>query len=333
MEQDTTPGDILTSSYQYGSGPLSLDREGERNERRIFLIGYPISWSVAPLLHSTLFRRKSLPWDYQLFERQNAADFLPALHQPDVQGCAITMPFKVSLLNQVDELTEEARIIGAINTVFLRSNAERRMRYIGTNTDCLGIRDAFLQCHPNVTRMSKGRPALIVGAGGACRAAIYALWKWLGTSKIYLVNRLDSEVATLMRSLSDVGFQGEVLHVSSVEQAQTVLAPKLIVGCIPDFPPKTAGEILAKDIVDAFLLSSEKGYLLEMCYHPVRTRLYAAGELAGWTMIDGIEATIWQGVAQNLLWSEEYATEAGIEEVRRVVREHITEVRDATSRK
>ena len=58
------------------------------------------------------------------------------------------MPHKITFTREVDELTEEGSVIGAINTIFMRKDHEGRTRYIGTNTDCIGVRDAFLQNCP-----------------------------------------------------------------------------------------------------------------------------------------------------------------------------------------
>lgn len=257
------------------------------------------------MVHKTLFEGVSLPWTYELHETQDESEFLPALKKSDVVGCAVTMPYKVRMMSAVDEVTEEGRMIGAINTVFLRKSSDGSVRYIGTNTDCVGVREAFAQNFPDALTKAAGKPAMVIGGGGACRAAVYALWKWLGASRIYMVNRLESEVTLIMDSFKAVGFTGELIHVSSVEQAASLETPVFVVGTVPDFPPKEPGEIMARSIVNHFLDRPEKGYILEMCYHPKpRTEFYNLGERAGWNMLYGTESMIWQGVAQQVLWSE-----------------------------
>lgn len=253
-------------------------------------------------------------------ETQDTSEFLPALKQDDIIGCAVTMPYKVSMMSVVDELTEEGRIIGAINTVFLRKVADESTKYIGTNTDCIGVREAFIQNCPGILEKSAGKPGLVIGGGGACRAAIYALWKWLGASKVYMVNRLESEVKLVMDSLKSAGFGGELVWVSSVEEANALEAPALIVGTVPDFPPKEEGEILARKISEAFLSKEQKGYILEMCYHPEpKTEFYHIAVKAGWNVLFGTESMIWQGVAQQVLWAEIPLEKFQMEETQKVV--------------
>lgn len=288
------------------------------------MFGYPIAHSMAPLLHATLFKGVSLPWAYTLLETQDASEFLPALKQQDVIGCAVTMPYKVSMMSAVDEVTDEGRIIGAINTVFLRKAADGSIRYIGTNTDCIGVREAFLQNFPDIVSKSTGKPGLVIGGGGACRAAIYALWKWMGVKNIYIVNRLETEVRAIIDSFKATDFSGELIWVSSVSQAAALEAPVLVVGTVPDFPPREEGEVLARKTVQAFLDKEKKGYILEMCYHPKpRTAFFNLGERAGWKMLYGTESMIWQGVAQQVLWTELPFGKFNLDEAARVITESL----------
>ncbi|KAJ5722020.1 NAD(P)-binding protein [Penicillium malachiteum] len=312
----------LKESYNYGSSYI-IPSSHEASKRQ-FLFGYPISHSMAPLLHTTLLRGVSIPWTYSLHETQDASEFLPVLKQADVVGCAVTMPYKVTMMSAVDEVTNEGRMIGAINTVFLRKAADGSTRYIGTNTDCIGVREAFLQNFPDIISESTGKPALVIGGGGACRAAIYALWRWMGVKSIYMVNRLESEVRDIIDSFKATAFDAELIWVSSVDQAVALEAPVLVVGTVPDFPPKEEGEILARDIVQTFLDKEEKGHILEMCYHPrPRTMFFELGDRAGWKMLYGTESMIWQGVAQQVLWTELSVEKFNLDEAVRVVTESL----------
>jgi quinate dehydrogenase len=170
------------------------------------------------------------------------------------------MPHKVTLVSAVDHVTEEGRLIGAINTVFVRKTASGTRTYIGTNTDCVGVREAFLQNFPDVRARAEGKAALVIGAGGASRAAVYALWKWLGARKIYIVNRLESEAAAMIASFREAdAFTGELVWVGSVEQARELETPVLVVGTVPDLVPMEEGEIVARDVVDCFLGGSRRG--------------------------------------------------------------------------
>lgn len=323
MSTSAQPEDILAASFKYGAS--SLTENSRAQPLRTFLFGYPISKSLAPLLHATLFKSVDLPWTYELHETQDASEFLPSLKEDDIVGCAVTMPYKLAMISAVDEVTEEGRMIGAINTVFLRKDPKTHStRYIGTNTDCVGVREAFLQNYPNILERSRGKPALLIGGGGASRAAIYSLWKWLGASKIYIVNRLDSEVEATMQAFAAAEFPGELVHVRSVEEAEALEGPVLVVSAVPDFPPREPGEILAREIVDKFLEKPGKGVALEMCYFPKpQTAIYECFKKANWDVVFGTEAMIWQGVAQQSLWAELPLGRFGMIEASKVIAEAI----------
>jgi quinate dehydrogenase len=300
---DPSKDDTLAISFLHGSSNLTSD--DHTRPLRTFLFGYPISHSLAPRLHAKLFKGLSLPWSYTLLESQQEDEFLPALHQSDVVGCAVTMPYKVKMISAVDALTDEARAIGAINTIFKRRRSDGSQVCIGTNTDTIGVREAFVQNVNGVVQDARGKPAMVIGGGGACRAAIYALWKWMGAQKIYLVNRLASEVDLIVEDFRKAEVNAKMIHVSSVQEAQSLETPFLVVGTVPDYPPKEEGEFVARDIIMHFLSRKDKGCILEMCYHPKpRTIFFTLGEQHGWRMIYGTEAMIWQGVAQQVLWAE-----------------------------
>ena len=78
------------------------------------------------------------------------------------------MPHKVAILEHLDALTPEGKLVGAVNTLFIREDASTGKRlYVGTNTDVVGIRDAFYQNISDPEARFYGRPGLVVGGGGA----------------------------------------------------------------------------------------------------------------------------------------------------------------------
>ena len=243
-------------------------------------------------------------WGQVLAETTDLAGFIRYLRSDaKSMGSGVTMPFKVAVIPYLDELEPAGQAVGAINTIFYRNDASGRRRFIGTNTDVLGIRDAFLN---NITTTSFiGRPGLVVGGGGTCRAAVYALRNLLGCSSVYIVNRDQTEVDAVINEYASKGAAHGLIHVASVEQAETLLPPGIVVSAVPDFAPKTTDEVVARDILQTFLRRGEIGSpLLEMCYHPSPdTAISRLANEAGWQVIGGVEAMIGQGLAQASLWT------------------------------
>lgn len=329
----------LHESFQYGSS--LFDSTSRSTPSKIPLLGYPLYQSLAPLVHNYLFAAKGLALQYHLLESTDPYDLLKILLSSESEssdgriGAAVTMPHKVAFMSLVDDVTPEARAIGAINTIFIRlDRTTGKRRHIGTNTDCIGIgksfttTPSFLEQHP----AGKERPALVVGGGGASRSAIYALHHLLGVSEIYLVSRLKSEtddITAWFTKTIDASFKAKLRPVHSLDEAKTLPTPYYVVGAVPDFPPKTEAEKMAQAITRELLgrqNEKTKGVVLEMCYHPnIRTSFYDFAEQNGWQVIPGTVAMIWQGVAQHILWTETELTSEGsvVEDLTKVVEDEI----------
>ncbi|KAK2627931.1 hypothetical protein QTJ16_002577 [Diplocarpon rosae] len=270
-----------------------------------YLFGHPIAHSLSPLLHQTVYDNLKLKWAQVPLDSTDIPNFLRLTKDPKFYGASVTMPHKVAIIPHLDEITQEGRDIGACNTIFFKEIDGKRVM-CGTNTDCYGVRDAFLQNLPAGASQDlyRGRPGLVIGGGGACRSAVYALQKWLGSSQIYIVNRDLTEVEAVLSDCKKAGFGDSLIHVKTVEEAKALAAPGAIVACIPNFPPKTPEEIEARNVIEVFLGKEEKGAILEMCYHPTPfTEIAELSRKLGWQVILGTEAMIYQGLEQDRLWT------------------------------
>jgi len=261
-----------------------------------------------------------------LYETRDLNEYLEYIKtDPKFLGSSVTMPYKVAIIPHLDELTPEGKAIGAINTLFLRTDGDGGRRYCGTNTDCIGIREAFVQNVPDSSIYS-GRPGLVVGGGGTSRAAVYALQNFLGCSPIYMINRDSREVKEVIDECTARGFGEDIIHVSTVSQAQQLEGPGSIVSAVPDFTPVTDEEKTARQVLAALLRSPEKGALLEMCYHPSpRTEIAGLAKELGWQVIVGTEAMIGQGLEQARLWTGLEIQKLQREAARAAVREAISQ--------
>ncbi|XRM46901.1 hypothetical protein ABZX51_009922 [Aspergillus tubingensis] len=315
---------MASSNNTQPEEPITIpqDRDGVA-----YLYGHPLLNSLSPPLHAAIYNHLGLNW-IQIplssvcgtsatypppYTRSPPIDtFLSSIRaNPKFVGSSVTMPWKVSIMPHLDDLTEDARQAGACNTIFLRDNADGSRSYVGTNTDCIGIREALVQNTANAAERFAGKPALVVGGGGTARSAIYVMRKWLGASKIYIVNRDASEVQAIMeedQQRNPSADKAPLIHVTDPEVAKTLESPAAIVSGIPNYPPKTVEEIRARNVLTALLGAKEdgkpKGVILEMCYHPVIwTEIAELADAAGWKVIVGSEALLWQGLEQAKLWT------------------------------
>jgi quinate dehydrogenase len=158
--------------------------------------------------------------------------FLSLTKDPKFCGASTTMPHKISILPYLSELTPEWEAIGACNTVYIKKTPAGTRMLRGANTDCYGVRDAFLH-NVEVRDRFKGKPGMVIGAGGSCRAAVYALMKWLGCSTVYIANRSSKNAEGLIADCKKGEFGDSLLHVKTVDQIKELGAPEAIVCCVP----------------------------------------------------------------------------------------------------
>lgn len=289
-------------------------------ERVSYLFGYPIAHSLSPLLHGTIYKALSLNYEQHLYESRSLPACLELTKSPKFFGASVTMPHKVAIIPHLDMLTPEAEAIGAVNTIFLRNSPSGERLLCGTNTDCIGIREAVLQNVDAATSANfKGKPGVVIGGGGTCRAAVYALKHFLGCSEVYLINRDPSEVAAVIAECESKGFGDGLKYISSLSEAEALSAAPVIISAIPDFAPKTQEEIDTRQIIEC-VMSKEKGAILEMCYHPSpETAIAQIAVAKGWQLIGGSEAMIWQGLEQDKTWLRQRVSTLPVEEVKKVI--------------
>lgn len=145
------------------------------------LIGFPLGHSFSKKYFTDKFRKEKIDGNYELFEIEHRSDipkFLATHHE--LRGFNVTIPYKVKVIDYLDELSEEARSIGAINTVKIDRNERGATRYIGHNTDWIAFKESLVPLlNPDI------KNALVLGTGGASKAIAYAL-KQLGIDTTFV---------------------------------------------------------------------------------------------------------------------------------------------------
>lgn len=159
------------------------------------IIGDPVEHSRSPTMHQAAFAHLGIDARYERWHTP-AAD-LPArvesLRAPHVWGASVTLPHKEAVLPLLDVLEPEAAHIGAVNTIYKREDGS----LVGANTDAPGLLDDLRESGGFVPA---GRGAVILGASGAARAAVYALAE-AGVSLLVVANRTLERAETLLADL------------------------------------------------------------------------------------------------------------------------------------
>jgi 3-dehydroquinate dehydratase/shikimate dehydrogenase len=261
-----TPGELL-GSYRFRSVTKATAIYG--------LVGSPLTHSASPAMHNTAFGSLGLDAVYLPFPAADADDFVAFGRALGVRGASVTIPFKVALLDRMDEVDAVARRIGAINTI-----REIDGRWTGGNTDA----SAFLRPLRDRVPLAGTRVA-VLGAGGAARAVVTALAGSDARVAVHARNRAQAEEVAITGS----GTVGP-------------LPPEpgswdLLVNCTPIgmFPSVDATPI------DAAALTGRCVY--DLVYNPPRTRLLREAAAAGCLTIGGLEMLVGQALEQFEWWT------------------------------
>lgn len=264
-----------------------------------YLVGIGVTHSIAPPMHEFIAQSLGHNWRFLAQECATVEDAMGLFRKPTFAGGVVTMPYKTSIMNHLDGVDGQCLKIGACNNVYRAKDGSLR----GANTDWRGIE----ACLTLASKEGTAKPAMIIGAGGASRAAVYALYEQLGCNPIYVVNRDENEVVTLLRDTKVYGLGLNIIYLHSVQQARTLDAkPFYIVGTVPDFEPQSSSEVEARNIlIDILSTAPAKGVLLDMCFKPRRTRTLKLGEKYGWRTMEGTGIIAHQIDEQYRLWCGE----------------------------
>ncbi len=161
--------------------------------RLVGLIGWPVEHSLSPCMHNAAFDKLGLNWCYvpMPVAPERLGDALRGLAALGFAGVNVTVPHKETVVAYLDEIAPEAQSIGAVNTIVLREG-----RAIGHNTDVYG----FLEALREKGFAPQGRRAVVLGAGGAARAVVYALAS--RGSQVVVLNRSAERAGSLVEALS-----------------------------------------------------------------------------------------------------------------------------------
>jgi shikimate dehydrogenase len=245
--------------------------------KRFCVIGYPINHSKSPSLHEAGFQEMGIEAEFEAVQvkAEDLEDWMKN-EFPKYDGVAVTIPHKEKIRQFVDEETPAAKSIGAINTLY-RENG----KVIGTNTDCMGA----LKAIQSELLDLKEKNVLILGAGGASRAVIFALKT--AEANVVILNRTLEKAAQLADEF-EVNFIEE-LGVSEVDHLDLIVNATSV------------GLKAWNTPLDAKFLSPHQ-VVFDMVYDPLETRLLAEADEVGCRTITGDKMLVFQAIEQFKLW-------------------------------
>ena len=247
------------------------------------IIGWPVDHSLSPALHNAAFAAAGLDWVYVPLPVAPGAlsEALNGLVAAGFSGANVTMPHKTEAAERAHDLSEDARRLGAVNTVVIEDG-----RLHGHNTDVGGF-ERFLRRDAGFD--PAGRSVLLYGAGGAARAAALAVMR-AGAASVIVAVREPARAVDLRGALADLPGDLEILP---LEDAPGVQAD-LIVNATP---VGIAGDVLPLPSLGPSTL------VVDLLYHPATTPLLAEAHAAGASAFGGLGLLLQQAALSFELWT------------------------------
>lgn len=245
------------------------------------LFGSPVSHSGSPVMYNSAFKALGLDYVYVAIDiGNNIKEAISAARLFNMKGFNLTMPCKSEALHYVDEVSKEAEIVGAINTVV---NENGKLK--GYITDGIGFVNNLLNKGITV----KNKKIVVLGAGGAATAIILQL-AIACASEIVVLNRRGktfdkfSEKIKEMTKLSDTAISITDIKNTEIIKGTDILVNATPIGMGTDETPVNS-DLLKKDLVIA-----------DIVYNPVETRLLKEAKNRGCICINGKGMLLYQGI-------------------------------------
>jgi 3-dehydroquinate dehydratase/shikimate dehydrogenase len=252
--------------------------------------GNPIRSSLSPIMMNTAFRRETVNAVYLALQANKLSDLLKLVDEIPIQGISVTMPLKQEIMAHLEKTDPLSAKIGACNTVLRAQDG----KLYGFNTDVAGITG------PLEKRLSlRGAKVLVLGAGGAARAAVFGLRD--KGAEVFILNRTSETAQKLARQ-------------SGSKTIKKDAVAKTAFDVIINATPIGMAGIKAPQLLEAKDLNTK--LVFDLVYNPLETPLLRMARQKGIPIVTGIEMFVQQGARQFEIFTGKPAPE---EEMLRVV--------------
>ena len=257
------------------------------------ILGHPLAQTMSPILHTWAFAMKKVNGQYSVWDTppEELSAFMQTLRSVPYSGASVTIPHKEAVIPFLDGLTNTAKNIGAVNTIFWEQG-----RLLGHNTDMEGFLSPLSGLEPP-------QMALVLGAGGAARAVLAGLAS-VGATRVAITARstakaekLATDFSPLFTSITVTPWEERLLSVP--EQNASFWA-------INTTPMGMRGKAEGQSPLPADWFAAQTGknrLAYDLVYNPLETTFLAFAKRAGWQCRDGLEMFVAQGAAQFRCWT------------------------------
>lgn len=245
------------------------------------LVGEKLKHSFSPTIHSIIFNELYMEGYYDLFEirKQDLEAAVCGLNAIGARGVNVTIPYKVNIMEYLDEVSHEAEKIGAVNTICFKEN-----KTIGYNTDYFGF-GIMLDKH-NIDIRNK--EAVILGTGGASKAVLQ-----------YLIDKGIKEIVFVSRDIDKTKEKFEDYRIISYEDLKNINNKDIIINCTPcGMYPKVKNCPVSREDISKFQAA------VDLVYNPMETLFLKYAKNRGVKEVNGLYMLVGQAVKAQELWND-----------------------------
>ncbi len=252
------------------------------------VLGHPISHSLSPRMHTAAFTALGLDAEYVALDvlPEKLGDTVHELRARDALGFNVTLPHKETIKPFLDEIDEDARVIGAVNTVYRKGE-----RFVGTNTDARGLLRSFDEEGVAV----RGADVVILGAGGAARAAAFAMLR-AGAESVTIAARRLEQAQIIAHDV------GSGIRAMTLDALGSLGACDLLIQASSATLDAKSGGELVKSVPLSTLAPSAT--VIDLVYRPSMTAVLQAARERGIRTMSGVGMLVHQGALAFEAWFE-----------------------------
>ncbi len=258
------------------------------------IIGNPVKHSLSPAMHNAAFKKLKLPYQYHKTKLtpSQLESFFSKLKNSDYAGLNITIPYKEAVIPFLDQLSAEAELIGAVNTIQAKDN-----KLIGYNTDGAGYLQSLLK---EKKWKTKNKKIVLLGAGGAARGILVALCLG-GAQEVIIVNRREEKTKRLLQEFKKKFPKVKMLAGSLQKLPHHFRNTDIFINT-------TSGGMKGNELptlpLDAL---PRKAIVSDIVYKPRRTKLLKHAQKLKLKTHEGLGMLLYQGALAFEIWTGEKA--------------------------
>lgn len=255
------------------------------------LLGEKLSHSLSPEIHKEIFKKLNIKGSYSLYEvnKNDIDSVIDSIKILGINGINVTIPYKNVIMKTLDNISNEAKEIGAVNTICIKNN-----KSIGYNTDYFGFGEMLKKF--NVECRDKN--IVILGAGGASKAVVQYFYD-NKAKNIYLVSRNPKTV-----------YNKKFIKVISYEELENIKDADIIVNTTPcGMYPNIDNMAINKDILTNYKVA------IDIIYNPKETKFLKEARKLGLITVDGLYMLVGQAIKAEEIWNDVKLTNKDLEDI------------------